>query len=122
MSDPNAQYGFNSKIFPCATELAISLLSGRWKMTIIWKLRDGKKRYGELKSSIPGITHKMLAQQLRELEEIGILQRYVYPVVPPKVEYELTALGHGLTPILEQLDQWGEHFRLPERESLLSNR
>ncbi|MFB9329358.1 winged helix-turn-helix transcriptional regulator [Paenibacillus aurantiacus] len=122
MSDPNAQYGFNGKTFPCATELSIALLSGRWKMTIIWKLKNGKKRYGELKASIPGITHKMLAQQLRELEEIGIVQRYVYPVVPPKVEYELTGLGDGLVPILEHLNEWGEHFRLQEREDILSNR
>ncbi|MFC4098092.1 winged helix-turn-helix transcriptional regulator [Paenibacillus xanthanilyticus] len=122
MSDANAQYGFNGKNFPCATELSISLLAGRWKMTIIWKLREDKKRYGELKSSIPGITHKMLAQQLRELEEIGIVRRYVYPVVPPKVEYELTGLGLGLLPILDRLNEWGEHFRLPDREGILSNR
>jgi DNA-binding HxlR family transcriptional regulator len=62
----------------------------KWKAVLLWDLREEVKRYGELKKLHPKITHKMLTQQLRELEEDGIIHRKVYAVVPPKVEYSLT--------------------------------
>ena len=66
---------------------------------------------------IENINHKMLAEQLRDLEKAGIIKRHVYPVVPPKVEYELTALGEGLRPAIEYLQQWGKQFQLPDGEA-----
>nr|WP_154959547.1 helix-turn-helix domain-containing protein [Paenibacillus xylanexedens] len=104
------QYEFNGKQYQCPIELSVSLFSGKWKTTIICKLMDGTKRYGELKKLIDGINHKMLAEQLRELEQAGIVNRKVYPVVPPKVEYTLTELGEQLTPAVRLLQQWGSQF------------
>jgi DNA-binding HxlR family transcriptional regulator len=112
MSVSEAMYELNGKKYQCPIELSVSLFAGRWKTTILCKLLDGKKRYGELKKLIDGITHKMLVEQLRDLEEAGIIKRHVYPVVPPKVEYELTALGEGLKPAIEHLQQWGKQFQL----------
>jgi DNA-binding HxlR family transcriptional regulator len=111
MADYQGMYEINGKQFKCPIEISVSVLAGRWKSSIICKLLEGKKRYGELKKIIVGINHKMLAEQLRELEESGIIKRYVYPVIPPKVEYELTALGEELRPAIEYLEQWGRNFR-----------
>ncbi|WP_372630292.1 winged helix-turn-helix transcriptional regulator [Cohnella sp.] len=107
------RYEFNGKQYQCPIELAVSLFSGKWKTTIICKLMEGKKRYGELKKLIVGINHKMLAEQLRELEDAGIISREVYPVVPPKVEYALTELGEQLKPAIQLLQQWGRQFQIP---------
>ncbi|TYR78657.1 helix-turn-helix transcriptional regulator [Priestia megaterium] len=103
-------YEMNGKQFQCPIELSVSIFAGKWKTTIICELLEEKKRYGELKRNIVGITHKMLAQQLRELEEAGIIHRQVYPVTPPKVEYTLTELGEGLRPIVQHLQEWGMYF------------
>jgi DNA-binding HxlR family transcriptional regulator len=78
-----------------------------WKVIIIRELLTGLKRYGQLHRALNGVTHKMLTQQLRELEADGVVKRTVYPVVPPKVEYELTPLGIKLRPILEAMNEWG---------------
>ncbi len=110
MKTPAIQYVFNGKKYQCPIELSVSLFSGKWKTTIICKLMDGTKRYGELKKLIGGINHKMLAEQLRELEQAGIVHREVYPVVPPKVEYALTELGEQLKPAIRLLQQWGSQF------------
>ena len=110
MEKPAIQYEFNGKKYQCPIELSVSLFSGKWKTTIICKLMDGTKRYGELKKLIGGINHKMLAEQLRELEQAGIVHREVYPVVPPKVEYALTELGEQLKPAIRLLQQWGSQF------------
>ncbi|WP_078410093.1 winged helix-turn-helix transcriptional regulator [Priestia abyssalis] len=117
MAARKAMYELNGKNYQCPIELSVSLFSGKWKTTILCKLLDGKKRYGELKNLIENINHKMLAEQLRELEKAGIIKRHVYPVVPPKVEYELTALGEGLRPAIEYLQQWGKQFQLPDEEA-----
>ncbi|MED1780851.1 helix-turn-helix domain-containing protein [Brevibacillus fortis] len=113
-------YLLNGKEYPCPIELAVSVFAGRWKISIICQLLQGKKRYGELKKNITGVNHKMLAEQLRELEEAGIVKREVYPVVPPKVEYELTELGKGLGPVIDYLREWGEHFQTAAPEESLS--
>ncbi|MFD0589888.1 winged helix-turn-helix transcriptional regulator [Paenibacillus sp. GCM10027627] len=118
MAEHGVSYLFNGKTFQCPIEVGMSLFSGRWKSAIICKLVDGKKRYGQLKKLITGITHKMLAEQLRELESANIISRTVYPTTPPKVEYELTPLGKSLLPAIEYLQQWGEQFRLtPDQDS-----
>ncbi|PLR80212.1 HxlR family transcriptional regulator [Bacillus canaveralius] len=100
-----------NKNFNCEKELTLSIIGGKWKMVIMWHLgREGTKRFGELKSMIPGITHRMLVSQLRELEEDLIIHREVYPVVPPKVEYSLTKRGESLLPILEAMYDWGKDY------------
>jgi DNA-binding HxlR family transcriptional regulator len=96
----------------CPVHTTLRVIGGKWKLPLLWYLRDGEKRYSELQRLIPGITPKMLAQQLRELEFDGIVQRTVFPVVPPKVEYSLTAYGKTLEPIMEVMGEWGEtHIR-----------
>jgi DNA-binding HxlR family transcriptional regulator len=90
----------------CAVETTIRIIGGRWKVLIIRELIIGVKRFGELQRSLPGITQKMLTQQLREMEEDGIIHREVYPQIPPKVEYSLTALGESLKPVLYAMHDW----------------
>ncbi|GAB4417175.1 MAG: winged helix-turn-helix transcriptional regulator [Thermodesulfovibrionales bacterium] len=92
----------------CPVETTLRIIGGRWKVVIIYYLMDGTKRFSELKRLIPEVTQKMLTQQLRELERDGIVYRKVFPEVPPKVEYSLTALGKSLKPILEAMHQWGK--------------
>jgi DNA-binding HxlR family transcriptional regulator len=95
-------------------EEVLKLLEGRWKLTILFHLFDGKvQRYSDFEKLIPGISQKMLAQQLRQLEADGIVARKLYPQVPPKVEYRLTGWGQSLCPALDALLKWAE-----QRESL----
>ncbi|OWR30002.1 hypothetical protein CDO73_13070 [Saccharibacillus sp. O23] len=89
-------------------EYTLSLIGGKWKMRIIYRLVCEKsQRYGELKRSLPGITHKMLSSQLKELEAAGIVSREAFAETPPRVEYALTARGRTLMPILDAMCNWG---------------
>ncbi len=99
-----------TKIYNCFFQLATDMIGGKWKGMVLWALKKGVKRNGELKKLIPYISQKMLTQQLRELEDVGIVKRIVYPVVPPKVEYELTKDGEKLIPILQELHDWGKEY------------
>jgi len=92
--------------YSCPLMLAMDLVGGKWKMVILWHLRNGTLRFNELRRLMPGITQKMLTQQLRELEDSGIINRTVYPVMPPKVEYDLTDEGKNLIPSLDMLCEW----------------
>ena len=92
----------------CAVEAAISLIDGKWKSVVMFHLMGGTMRFNELKRAIPGVTQRMLTNQLRELEDDGLVARKVYPQVPPKVEYSLTPLGESMTPILKALKAWGD--------------
>src|SRR6478672_13425017 len=85
----------------CPVTYTIDRIGGRWKALIIYNLLGEKKRYGELRKLIPGITEKMLIQQLRQLESDKLIERRVMPVVPPHVEYKLTKVGRELGPIME---------------------
>jgi DNA-binding HxlR family transcriptional regulator len=88
-------------------ETAFRMLEGRWKMIIIFHLFDRSVlRFSELQRAIPGVSQKMLIQQLRELERDGIVERTVYPQVPPKVEYRLTVWGQAMCPALDALLEW----------------
>ena len=88
-------------------EAAFRMLEGRWKMVIIFHLfARGTLRFSELEKVIPGVSQKMLIQQLRELERDGIVNRTVYPQVPPKVEYDLTKWGQTMCPALDSLLEW----------------
>ncbi len=92
----------------CPVETALDVLAGKWKILILWYLRRDTLRFNELQKLLPNVTQKMLVQKLRELEKDGIVNRQVYPVVPPKVEYSLTEYGKTLNPILKQMFMWGE--------------
>lgn len=96
------------KKYNIPVEATLEVIGGKWKCVILCHLTHGKKRTSELKRLMPGITQKMLTQQLRELEEDGIIHRIVYNQVPPKVEYELTEYGWSLKEILDSLCAWGE--------------
>lgn len=92
----------------CEAVTALDTLVGKWKAGILYHLlNSGKMRFGELKSLLPDITQKMLTSQLRELEEQDIVERIVYPQVPPKVEYVVTEHGRTLIPVLNIMNQWG---------------
>lgn len=95
----------------CEKELTLALIGGKWKLIILWHLGiEGTQRFSELKKLIPHITQKILTNQLRELEEDQLVERTVYPVVPPKVEYKLTPYGESLTPILRMMYDWGKTY------------
>jgi DNA-binding HxlR family transcriptional regulator len=88
-------------------ETAFRMLEGRWKMVIVFHLfAKGTLRFSELEKAIPAVSQKMLIQQLRSLEEDGIVTRTVYPQVPPKVEYSLTGWGQAMCPALDALLEW----------------
>lgn len=91
----------------CPVETALKVIGGRWKVLILRELFQGVKRFGELHRAMHGITQKMLTQQLREMEQDGIVYRQVYLQVPPKVEYSLTPLGQSLKPVLNSIHEWG---------------
>lgn len=96
-------------IYNIGVEATMRIIGGKWKPIILCHLKHGKMRTGELRRAIPNITQKMLTQQLRELEDDGIVARKVYNQIPPKVEYSLTDYGHSLNKILGDLCVWGEH-------------
>lgn len=91
----------------CDLTYAVCKIGGRWKLLILCKLEEGKLRFSELRNQITGITERMLTLQLRELEKEGLVKRTVYAEVPPRVEYELTAIAQELVPIWNQLSAWG---------------
>ena len=96
----------------CGMGYALSLIGGRWKSNILWRLIiDGKMRYSALRKSIPEISERMLVAQLRELESDLLVTRIVHPEVPPRVEYELTELGWSMKPMLQSISDWGEIHR-----------
>lgn len=98
----------NEKIYGCGFELTIELIGGKWKGLILWYIHEhGVLRNGELLRLIPSITQKMLTQQLREMEESGLVNRKVYEQVPPKVEYTLTEHGERLKSVLAAMKEWG---------------
>ena len=96
--------------YNCPVDATIEMIGGKYKSLILWHLIDTTLRFGELRKLIPQATPKMLTQQLRELEEDDLLVRTVYPVVPPKVEYSLTALGLSIRPILTLMYDWGADY------------
>lgn len=89
---------------------AFAMLSGKWKLEIMWLLHQRTHRFGELRKGIPGITQHMLTAQLRELEADGLVSRTVFAEVPPRVEYEMTAKARGLGPTMEALTKWWSEY------------
>lgn len=94
----------------CPIEQTLGVIGGVWKVIIIRELLQETRRYGYLHRALHGVTHKMLTQQLRELEGDGVVHRKVYPQVPPKVEYSLSLLGRRLEPLLQAMQRWGTDF------------
>jgi DNA-binding HxlR family transcriptional regulator len=99
----------SKKKVSCPAEKTLEIIGGRWKLMILHKLCAGVSRFGELQRGLKGISEKVLAQHLRELEKDGIIQRTVYAAVPPKVEYSLTPSGKTLKPILDAMHEWGRN-------------
>jgi len=91
----------------CPIESTLSLLSGKWKILIMKALAQGPVRYGELSKEIEPVSAKVLTQQLREMEEGGLIKRTVFPEVPPRVEYSLSTMGVSLSSVLIALRNWG---------------
>ena len=95
----------------CPVETTLTLISSKWKVLILRDLLGGARRFGELRRSVGGVSQKVLTAQLREMEEDGLVDRKVYPEVPPRVEYSLTELGRSLEPVLSALWTWGEGYK-----------
>ena len=93
----------------CPVETTLMLIGDKWKVLIFRDLRPGTKRFGELRKSIGHISQKVLTAQLRQMENSGLLNRTVYPEVPPRVEYTLTELGYSLKPILDAM--WEDVYK-----------
>ena len=96
---------------PCPVETMLALMGDKWKVLIVRDLLEGTKRFGELKKSVGTITQKVLTQNLRAMEENGLLTRKVYAEVPPRVEYTLTEVGKSLKPVLDTMYTWGERYQ-----------
>lgn len=95
----------------CGMAYTLDLIGGRWKPALLWRLVQGTLRYSQLRTTLPGISERMLVLQLRELEGDGLVKRTVYREVPPRVEYALTPLGQSLKPVLKILSGWGDVHR-----------
>jgi DNA-binding HxlR family transcriptional regulator len=91
----------------CPITSTVIAIGGRWKIIILWRLKNGAQRYNEIRKAIPNISEKMLTQQLRELMQSNWVSKKDYQEVPPRTEYSLTALGLSFIPILENIYEWG---------------
>ena len=100
-----------SNLPACPVEVTLLLLSNKWTILILRDLLTGTKRFGELKKSLSGVSQKVLTANLRSLEEKGIIEREVFPEVPPRVEYRLTDLGKTLDPIIKSVHAWGKFYK-----------
>lgn len=95
----------------CPVESTLQIISGKWKSVILFHLIENEVcRFGELQRLMPNCSRRMLALQLSELEQDGILLKTIYPVIPPKTEYRLTELGETLTPVIEEMNKWGQMY------------
>ena len=94
----------------CPITTTQNVIAGKWKILIIWRLKDGVKRFNELQKSLPKIRQSALTQQLRELEQDGLVHREVYKEVPPKVEYSLTEIGKEFLKVTYKMGEWGQQY------------
>lgn len=102
---------YNNKEFYTSKDLALSVIGGRWKIAIIYHLlQSNRLRLSELQNKLPDINQRMLIRQLRELEHDKIIERTVYPVVPPKVDYTLTEIGLSLDKVVYAICDWGDDY------------
>ena len=110
MTTINSDYVATHPAGCTAVTTTLAIIGGKWKILILYHLCAGTQRFNELRRLLPDITQRMLTLQLRELEDDGIVHREVYPQVPPKVEYSLTAFGKTLIPVIEVMDAWGKQY------------
>lgn len=104
----NELYQIKEKTYPCTTSITMEYIGGKWKMVILYHLKDGVRRYNELRKIMPMVTERTLSLQLKQMEEDGIVKREVHTLKPPlKVEYSLTDFGKTLIPLLELISEWG---------------
>lgn len=103
-------YIVNGKEYQCSIMIVQDIFNDKWKMGIIWHLMNGGKRYKELNEQVSDITQKTLTVKLRELEEHHIIERQVFPEVPPKVVYSLSSIGEKLRPIMQDMYNWGVQY------------
>ncbi|SDL11645.1 transcriptional regulator, HxlR family [Pedobacter sp. ok626] len=99
------------KEYGCGMEVTVEVMGGKWKACIINHLSEGKRRPSEIKRFVPVASRRSLENQLSELEQHGVIKKIIYPVMPPKVEYELTDLGKSLLPITRAMEIWGSDFK-----------
>jgi|APIni6443716594_1056825.scaffolds.fasta_scaffold288111_1 DNA-binding HxlR family transcriptional regulator len=90
----------------CPTEITLDVISGRWKVMVIYWLLQDKRRFNQLQRDLSGITHRTLAKQLKEMEANGLVEREDFGKIPPHVEYRLTPLGRSLEPVLAAMHEW----------------
>ncbi|MFC4123774.1 winged helix-turn-helix transcriptional regulator [Nocardia rhizosphaerae] len=95
----------------CGMSLAIDVVGGKWRLHLMWVLGEGPQRFGHIRRLLDGVSEKVLAENLRHLEQSGVVHREVYPEIPPRVEYSLTPLGETLRQALEPLEHWGNDHR-----------
>lgn len=95
----------------CPVATTLTMVGNRWRPQILRELLSGTKRFGELQRALGGVSQKVLTQNLRDLEEAGVLTRTAYPEVPPRVEYELTELGFTLEPVIDAMWRWGVAYQ-----------
>lgn len=108
--------------YTCPITATMKVLGGKWKPILINAIYfTAPARFGELKRSVNGITQSMLTQQLRELEEDGIISRKIYAEIPPRVEYTLTEFGLTLSPILQSMAKWGKEYRINKQKAYAPN-
>jgi DNA-binding HxlR family transcriptional regulator len=106
------KFNLNGTYFYCPVDLTLHIVGGRWKGLVLWNLRDEPKRFSELKKILVVINDKMLSQVLKELESHGVINRKVFEVIPPKVEYSLTKEGKKLLPIMLAMNEYGGKFQV----------
>jgi DNA-binding HxlR family transcriptional regulator len=95
----------------CGLDLIGEVLYGKWKIRLLWFINEGHQRPSELQRKIPEASRRVLNMQLKELETHELISKIIYPVVPPKVEYSLTAFGKSLIPIIGALGNWGDEHQ-----------
>lgn len=95
----------------CPVATTVELIGNKWKLLIIRNLLDGEQRFTQLKNGIPGISQKVLTDNLRIMEEEGIISREVFAQVPPKVIYSLTEFGKSLLPVIDAMAEWGDNYK-----------
>ncbi len=99
-----------AKYEKCPMVLVQDIISGKWKILILWYLSYSKLRFSDIQRKLPNVSQKVLSRQLKSLEEANVIHRKVYPVIPPKVEYSLTDVGKKLIPILEMMHKFGTEY------------
>ncbi|GGH32040.1 transcriptional regulator [Dyadobacter endophyticus] len=107
----------NNKLYPCTVSVAMDLVGGKWKVVMLYHLKDGPKRYSALRKELPGVTERTLSLQLKQLEEDGLILRQVFGEKPPiKVVYSLTDFGRSFTPVLDAILGWGNQIAAEKGE------